>query len=179
MYGAASKRLRRALAGTPRSSLPACPSQAASLSSSCPESRHPSATALSVSRGARRATAGRTPDMRPKRKRPASQRLAGLENRRLAVTYFHMGKPHTIIGAERFHYRVRDGVGWFPLAMAARQLERTQVRTGVLIREVVLASSAPSAPQAMLGRYMVKPHGQLVLVSFTHCCASTPSLSTS
>ena len=29
-----------------------------------------------------------------------------------------------------------------------------------------------------LERYMVKPHGQLVLVSFTHYCASTPSLST-
>jgi len=26
---------------------------------------------------------------------------------------------------------------------------------------------------------MVKPHGQLVLVSCTHYCASTPSLSTS
>ena len=41
--------------------------------------------------------------------------------RSLAVTYFHMGKPHTIIGAEQFHYRVRDGIGWFPLAMAARR----------------------------------------------------------
>src|SRR5690606_19890953 len=28
------------------------------------------------------------------------------------------------------------------------------------------------------GCYMVKPHGQLVRVSFTHCCASTPRLST-
>ena len=27
--------------------------------------------------------------------------------------------------------------------------------------------------------YRVKPHGQLVLVSSTHCCAYTPSLSTS
>ena len=27
--------------------------------------------------------------------------------------------------------------------------------------------------------YRIKPHGQLVLVSFTHYCASTPSLSTS
>ena len=27
-------------------------------------------------------------------------------------------------------------------------------------------------------RYMVKPHGSLVLVSYTHYCASTPSLST-
>jgi len=25
---------------------------------------------------------------------------------------------------------------------------------------------------------MIKPHGQLVRVSFTHCCASTPRLST-
>ena len=32
-----------------------------------------------------------------------------------------MGKPQTIIGAERFHFRVRDGIGWFPLAIAARQ----------------------------------------------------------
>ena len=39
----------------------------------------------------------------------------------LAVTYFHMGKPHTIIGAKQFHFRVRDGIGWFPLANAARQ----------------------------------------------------------
>ena len=31
----------------------------------------------------------------------------------------------------------------------------------------------------LLGCYMVKPHGQLVLVSLTHYCASTPSLSTS
>ena len=39
----------------------------------------------------------------------------------LAVTYFRMGKPHTIIGAEQFHFRVRNGIGWFPLAIAARQ----------------------------------------------------------
>ena len=46
---------------------------------------------------------------------------AGVWNRCLAVSYFHMGRPHTIIGAECFHFRVRDGIGWFPLAMAARQ----------------------------------------------------------
>jgi hypothetical protein len=40
-----------------------------------------------------------------------------------------MGKPHTIIGAERFHFRVRDGIGWFTLAIAARQtgLKRGQI----------------------------------------------------
>ena len=37
------------------------------------------------------------------------------------MTYSHMGKPHTTIGAEPFHFRVRDGIGWFQLAIAARQ----------------------------------------------------------
>ena len=37
-----------------------------------------------------------------------------------------MGKPHTIIGAERFHFRVRDGIGWDPNAIVAG-------RTGVLL----------------------------------------------
>lgn len=31
------------------------------------------------------------------------------------------GLSHTTIGAELFHFRVRDGNGWFQLAMAARQ----------------------------------------------------------
>jgi hypothetical protein len=37
------------------------------------------------------------------------------------VTYSGMPERHTTIGAERFHFRVRNGIGWFPLAMAARQ----------------------------------------------------------
>ena len=41
--------------------------------------------------------------------------------RSLAVTYSGMACGHTTIGAERFHFRVRNGIGWFPLAMAARQ----------------------------------------------------------
>ena len=32
-----------------------------------------------------------------------------------------MGKPHTTIGAEHFDFRVRKGIGWFPLAIAARK----------------------------------------------------------
>src|SRR5579859_4730477 len=42
----------------------------------------------------------------------------------LAVTYFRIDKANTSIGAERFHFRVRKGIGWFPLAMAARQTGR-------------------------------------------------------
>src|SRR5579862_5178352 len=41
--------------------------------------------------------------------------------RSLAVTYSGMAESHTTIGAERFHFRVRNGIGWFPFAIAARQ----------------------------------------------------------
>ena len=37
------------------------------------------------------------------------------------MTYSHMATSHTTIGAERFHFRVRNGIGWFPLANAVRQ----------------------------------------------------------
>ena len=39
----------------------------------------------------------------------------------LAATYSDMAYGHTTIGAGRFHFRVRNGIGWFPLAMAARE----------------------------------------------------------
>ena len=41
-----------------------------------------------------------------------------------------MGKPHTIIGAEAFHDRVRDGIGWYRLAMAARPKEEARGAVG-------------------------------------------------
>jgi hypothetical protein len=111
---------------------------------------------------------------------PPRSSAAGVWDRCLAVTYFRMGKPHTIIGAERFHFRVRDGIGWFPLAMATRQSWLFgQKKFGKSFSAgSAFVESAPYTPKP-LGCYMVKPHGQLVLVSFTHYCASTPSLSTS
>ena len=39
----------------------------------------------------------------------------------LAVTYSHLAYGKTTIGAERFHSRVRKGIGWFPPAMTARK----------------------------------------------------------
>jgi hypothetical protein len=48
------------------------------------------------------------------------------------VTYSCMAKDHTTIGAERFHFRVRKGIGWFPLAIAARQTgSRTRFRVAM------------------------------------------------
>ena len=37
------------------------------------------------------------------------------------MTYSRMATGHTTIGAERFHFRVRNGIGWFPPAMTARK----------------------------------------------------------
>jgi hypothetical protein len=36
------------------------------------------------------------------------------------MSYFHM-RMHTIIGAKAFHDPVRDGKGWYHLAMVVRQ----------------------------------------------------------
>lgn len=41
--------------------------------------------------------------------------------RTLTVTYSSVATGETTIGAERFHFRVRNGIGWFPLAMAVRE----------------------------------------------------------
>ena len=56
-----------------------------------------------------------------KQKPPLDCSSGGFHFKSLAVTYSCMAKDHTTIGAERFHFRVRKGIGWFPLAMAARQ----------------------------------------------------------
>lgn len=74
----------------------------------------------SLNRTPSRAPASRAHLQRKKRPRPEN-RSGSFVHQSLAVSYFHMGRPHTIIGAERFHFRVRKGIGWFPLAMAARQ----------------------------------------------------------
>ena len=42
-------------------------------------------------------------------------------NKCLTMTYSRMEKLHTTIGAKRFHFRVRHGIGWFTLAMVVRR----------------------------------------------------------
>ena len=98
------------------------------------------------------------------------------------MTYSGMACGHTTIGAGRFHFRVRNGIGWFPLAIAARRTGKAFVSTRVAFADTrtLSPSSAlhhPSGKQTPWG-YMVKPHGQLVLVSSVHYCTYTPSLST-
>jgi hypothetical protein len=109
----------------------------------------------------------------PRRLSPSGVRL---RFKSLAVTYFHIDKVDTSIGAERFHFRVRKGIGWFPLAMAARQTGRNGrvMARPPLIRTICFDAcrNQVSFPITIchvrdksLGCYMVKPHGQLVLVS--------------
>ena len=43
----------------------------------------------------------------------------------LAATYSHTAFRRTTIGATAFHFRVRDGTGWFHCAMATRIRNRT------------------------------------------------------
>ncbi len=77
------------------------------------------------------------------------------------MTYSHMGRPHTTIGDASFHLYVISRC--FAVHANFRFVDFTLQHT--IIR--------------LFGCYMVKPHGQLVLVSSTPHNAYTPSLSTS
>ena len=116
------------------------------------------------------------------------------------------GNSHTTIGDATFHFWVRDGFRWCYSSIVTRKLvaqnrlicfktniwEYESSITWLLLwcldfvvilknrfslREIInhLNLDITSKP---LGCYMIKPHGQLVLVSFIHYCTSTPSLST-
>src|SRR5690606_2427770 len=52
-------------------------------------------------------------------KPPGSIERGGFKNKSLTMTYFHTGCS-TIIGAKSFHGPVRDGKGWYQLAMVIR-----------------------------------------------------------
>ena len=57
------------------------------------------------------------------------------------MTYFHMGRPHTIIGAIAFHYWVRDGIRWDHNAIVTKQIH---VLIAVAINEIRKAVSLSS-----------------------------------
>ena len=153
----------------------------------------------------------RLTEWRPQGKNPRRLSASGVFwDNSLTMTYFHTGCS-TIIGAKSFHGPVRDGKGWYQLAMVIRHdlsvpwraafmpLRRQATQTGRSILYCLLQQAASAAAindPVMQGceyrvactahsvrhnrqGYRDKPHGQLVLVSLTHYCASTPSLSTS
>ena len=111
------------------------------------------------------------------------------------------------IGAKGLHGRVRDGIGCGPLAIATRSSKRIWMHSSVCcnntdITHAHIYACKPKAVQSdnlvdepcrctrqllnvcigsrkiLRKRPTIKPIEQLVLVSFTCCHASTPSLST-
>ena len=130
---------------------------------------------------------------RPQSKPPelTKSARAGAWDISLTMSYFHTG-TRTIIGAEAFHCPVRDGKEWDHLAMVIRLnwspgccLEQPSQFMEIRI-DIMTACSRKGKPRVFDGlmsihrqSYRVKPHGQLVSVSLTHYCASTPDLSTS
>ena len=56
-----------------------------------------------------------------KRQKKTQALCLGFNIKSLAIPYFRMANCHTIIGAKRFHFRVRDGIGWFTFAMVTKQ----------------------------------------------------------
>ena len=108
---------------------------------------------------------------------------------------------HSTMGAETFDGRVRDGIGSCRLAKAtrpakivrraARAWEQARRRRLGVCRETTRAVARRGsgcealvlAPAPSLGdghglMRAIKPDERLVPVSCTHCCASTPGLST-
>ena len=81
--------------------------------------------------------------------------------------------PSSTIGAERLSFRVRNGAGRFPLAMAAETLLRCERSPG---------SSRPNlgnyTVDAMQVKCLRQVLGLLVPVSSMHYCTSTSGLST-
>ena len=57
---------------------------------------------------------------RPGKRKPPQENPAGVLGKALAMTYSRM-RMHTTIGAAAFHFRVRNGIGWFHSAMVTRE----------------------------------------------------------
>ena len=81
----------------------------------------------------------------------------------MAIPYFHMANCHTIIGTKRFHFRVRDGIGWFTLVMVTKQTgvvnEKILTVLEICFSSLALKSYVAYNEPKLIGCYRVKPHG--------------------
>ena len=87
------------------------------------------------------------------------------------------GPPRSTIGAEGLNFRVRNGTGCFPFAMATETLWRCGARPHLGNRTVDACTRVWESPPRP-GVVEAKPLGLLVPVSSTRCHASTSGLST-
>ena len=116
--------------------------------------------------------------------RKSPERTQGIFRFRRRPTLPH-SCPCSTIGAIKLNFRVRDGNGCDLDAIATEKLfylyEQDDSCSGCV--ELYSAKSWPYQDECSSIRLNInivaKPHDRLVLVSFMHCCTSTPSLSTS
>src|SRR6266540_214063 len=102
---------------------------------------------------------------RMRKRRPFGRRLAKMSRRRPTLP---PGLPGSTIGARGLNFRVRDGTGCLPSAMATETLWSCPRSTGNL-QNYTASACKRSSCQVL---------GLLVPVSSTHYCASTSGLST-
>ena len=112
-----------------------------------------------------------------------------------AIPTLPQGCPCSTIGDTGLNFRVRNGIGCTPCAIITGQTggpshtpRRAQRTADAAYRDRVDAvptessatfmSSDDWASQSSKASLAKKPIGRLVRVSFTHCCACTPRLST-
>ena len=81
------------------------------------------------------------------------------------------------ISATELHVRVRNGIGWDICTIITRPFSLTLKKKMILIIAYKLIIII-KLPVSTFMTVTIKPIELLVLVSFTHYCASTPSLST-
>jgi hypothetical protein len=84
----------------------------------------------------------------------------------LAATYSSNGLPREYHRRVGLNFRVRDGNGCFPDAMTTRVMSSIENEKGLQVACTLKTVRANDVPDL------------LVLVSSTHCCAYTSSLST-
>jgi hypothetical protein len=107
-------------------------------------------------------------------KRKAQERVLGSQIIPRRRPTLPRGLPRSTIGAEGLNCRVRNGNGCGPFARITGKTSLGFTSK----RSRMEGMRAGGTRDSRLKYFMVKPLGRLVLVSFTPCSASTPSLST-
>ncbi len=136
------------------------------------------------------APAGPTGRIRRRGRRSQIRERRPLEEKTHRRATLPQSCPCSTIAEAGLNFRVRDEIGCGPRSMGGGKNESCELRPASLRWIALNQMPGPLCGIHPLGRDVapprgrdvavkVKPHDRLVLVSFTHRCASTPSLSTS
>ena len=120
---------------------------------------------------------GYEPDELPGCSTPRHALLKNCEAKRPGNVLLSHTLRCSTISATELHVRVRNGIGWYICTIITRPFSLTNLKednpNNAYVYIIIL-----KLPVSTFMTVTIKPIELLVLVSFTHCCASTPSLST-